>query len=137
MRAVLAFLLLAGCATAPSHDELVAATEADPNPPEREAGIAMIESAIRAQLKDPESARFEWPNGFVHGWYQVPFGQRYIGWITCGRVNAKNSFGGYVGSSAAIGVIRNGSVIVANIDSSTHRDMPFVGESCRKIGVPV
>lgn len=128
-------VLLSACATAPDPAELAAA--ASEPAPEREAGIAMIESAIRAQLKDPDSAQFTWPNSFVHGWYQPPFGRRYIGWITCGTVNARNSFGGYVGRTAVVGVIRNGSVIAANMDSSTHRDMPFVAAACQKIGVPV
>lgn len=126
-------LLLAGCATVPDPAELAAA--ASEPAPEREAGIAMIEAHIRAKLKDPDSARFEWPNNFVHGWYQRPFGQRYIGWITCGTVNAKNSFGGYTGRTAAIGVIRNGMVVESNIDEASAQYGTFVAEACKKIGV--
>ena len=104
--------------------------------PDRETGLAMVEDAIRAQLKDPDSAQFTWPNGFRIGWYRPPFGKKYVGWITCGTVNARNSFGGYTGRSAAIGIISNGAVIATDIDSSAYRDMPFVGEACRKIGIP-
>lgn len=129
------FLLLAGCATTPDPAQL-AAVASEPMP-ERDAGIAMIEQAVRSQLKDPASAQFTWPNGFVSGWYQPPFGRKYYGWITCGTVNARNAFGGYVGRTAVIGVIRGGSVIAANIDSSVYRDMPFVAAACSKIGVPV
>lgn len=134
MRTALVTLCLAVSACAPSLQELQSADTGPP--PERAAGIAMIEEAIRGSLKDPDSARFEWPNGFAHGWYQVPFGQRYIGWITCGTVNAKNSYGGYTGRTAAIGVISNGAVIAYNVDSNVHRDMPFVAAACEKIGVP-
>jgi hypothetical protein len=46
--------------------------------------LAQVEDAVRDRLKDPESARFtdvrKFPNGNACGW-----------------VNAKNSFGGYVG----------------------------------------
>lgn len=128
--------LLAGCATAPSGEELRAAAANDPAP-DVDAGIAMIEAHLRSKLKDPDSAQFTWPNPFVHGWYQRPFGQRYLGWITCGTVNAKNSYGGYTGRTAAIGVIRSGSVVESNMDEPSDRYGSFVAEACRKIGVPV
>ena len=43
-----------------------------------------VEKAVRYELKDPESARFKWP--------QVSNAYYY-----CGFVNAKNSRGGYTG----------------------------------------
>jgi len=44
--------------------------------------------AVRAKLKDPRSADFR--NVFFHrGSQNVP--------VTCGEVNSKNSFGGYIG----------------------------------------
>lgn len=47
-------------------------------------------SAVRAVLKDPASAQFsEWKFNIGAG-------------ATCGRVNSKNSFGGYAGNSAFI-----------------------------------
>jgi hypothetical protein len=126
--------MLSGCATAPDPGEL--ASVATEPAPDRAAGVAMIEAAIRAGLKDPYSAEFIWPNGFVQGWYQRPFGHRYYGWITCGTVNAKNSYGGYVGQAAAIGVIRGGTVVESNIDDASARYGSMVAEACRKIGVP-
>lgn len=130
----LILFLLAGCATASDPTEVAAvSSEAAPD---HAAGIAMIESAIRSTLKDPDSAEFSWPNGFTQGWYQPPFGKKYYGWITCGTVNAKNGYGGYVGRSAAIGVIRNGTVIETNFDDATAQYGGFVAEACRKIGVP-
>lgn len=128
-------LLLAGCATAPAAlDPAEVAAVKSEAAPDREAGIAMIESTIRNSLKDPDSAQFVWPNDFVQGWYQRPFGKRYYGWITCGTVNAKNSYGGYAGRTAAVGVIRSGVVVEANIDEP---NSSFVAEACQKIGAPV
>jgi hypothetical protein len=126
--------LLAGCATAPDPGE-IASVSSEPAP-DRAAGIAMIEAAVRETLKDPDSAQFSWPHGFVQGWYQPPFGKKYYGWITCGTVNARNSFGGYVGRTPVIGVIRGGTVIETNMDDATAQYGGFVGEACRKIGVP-
>jgi hypothetical protein len=129
-------LLLAGCATAPSADEIVAATSQPA--PDRAAGTAMIEQAVRETLKDPDSAKFEWPHGFVSGWYQQPFGKKYVGWITCGTVNAKNSYGGYVGKQAVIGVINGGAVIGTDLDSpGIYGGGGLVSSACSKIGVPV
>lgn len=105
--------------------------------PDRDAGIAMIESTIREQLKDPDSAKFAWPNGFVAGWYQIPFGHRYVGWITCGTMNAKNGYGGYAGSTAVVGIISNGAVIGTDVDEPAYGSRGFVSEACKKIGVPV
>lgn len=133
--AIVIVAALTGCATVPANEELH--TAASEPAPERDVGVAMIEAAIRDKLKDPESAQFEWPHGFVDGWYQRPFGQRYAGWITCGTVNAKNSYGGYTGRTAAIGVIRNGVVVETNLDETSARYGSFVEQACAKIGVPV
>lgn len=51
-------------------------------------GVSTVHDAVRSTLKDPESARFS--DDPIQ--YQ---GER--GTLTCGQVNAKNSFGGYVG----------------------------------------
>lgn len=45
--------------------------------------IEQVKSAVLEQLKDPESAQFS--------------NVRVVGGLVCGEVNAKNSFGGYVG----------------------------------------
>lgn len=51
-----------------------------PNPAERTAVTALV----HAELKDPSSAQFQW----------LPIAKSGI---YCGRVNAKNSYGGYTG----------------------------------------
>lgn len=131
MRAFIPVLLLvAGCATVP--DASVTAIPIGEQPT-REAGIAAIETALKARLKDPDSAQFTWPAGFVSGWYQAPFDRRYEGWITCGTVNARNSYGGYVGRAAVVGVIRSGTVVKVNMDDANARYGSFVAEACKKI----
>jgi hypothetical protein len=49
---------------------------------------AMIAAVVTADLKDPDSAQFQWP--------AIDFGQ-HVFYSYCGKVNAKNSFGGYTG----------------------------------------
>lgn len=50
--------------------------------------IVAAERAVRAELKDPDAAQFR----DVHANYTEEFGV-----VACGRVNAKNEFGGYTG----------------------------------------
>ena len=58
--------------------------------PSLEAFKELVEPAIRAQLIDPQSARFEWPYGFHTA---------SNGLVTCGHLNSKNRMGGYAGKS--------------------------------------
>jgi hypothetical protein len=118
--------------------ELTKDVRVSPAPPDSAQWIALVEEAVKATLKDPYSAHFTWPNGFVQGWYKRPFGRKKEGWITCGTVNAKNSYGGYVGSTAVIGVINGGVVIETNMDDvSAPYGRTEVADVCKKIGVPV
>lgn len=99
-------------------------------PPSR-ADIALIEKAVKEQLRDPDSARFDWPNGFVR--YMPANGVET--WATCGTVNAKNGYGGYTGKVAVLGAIDNGVAKVA-IDPPELHYAP-VRKTCADIGVPV
>lgn len=77
--AAIAIITLAGCGK-----------ERDPNaPPEMDekALIAEAKMQIIATLKDPDSAQFR----------NVRWERKESLVILCGEVNAKNSFGGYVG----------------------------------------
>lgn len=59
----------------------------------QQAWIERGQDAVRALLKDPESARFD--GDFFHrGADNVP--------MACGWVNAKNGFGGYTGKTRYI-----------------------------------
>lgn len=102
--------------------------------PDRTQGIALIENAVRASLKDPDSAKFDWPNEFTDGWYRIPFSKKVTGWITCGTVNAKNGYGGYTGPAPVIAAIQNGAVVGLNIDPP---GSSVVSSICAKVGVPV
>lgn len=109
---------------------------ADPQP-DPVSATAMIESAVRETLKDPDSAQFKWNGSFRYGWYRRPFGKKHEGWITCGTINAKNSYGGYTGRQAVIGIIQAGSVVETDIDDGGGPyDQTFVADACAKIGTP-
>lgn len=107
--------------------------------PDRTTGIAMVETALKAMLKDPDSAQFTWGPGFVNGSYHPVFAKKKDGWLICGTVNARNSFGGYTGQYAAVGVIAGGTVVKVDMDEpgrwSAHAG--WVADQCRKNGQPV
>jgi hypothetical protein len=58
----------------------------------------LIENAVRERLRDPESARFEWLQ-------VVELSTDKDTNTYCGFVNAKNSFGGYVGKQLFTAVL--------------------------------
>lgn len=75
-----AVLVLAGCGEEPE--------PANPVADENATLIARAEIAVERQLRDPESVRYE--HVYVARKSGLP--------VVCGLVNAKNAFGGYVGS---------------------------------------
>lgn len=90
-------LVLAGCDDKPE--------PADPLADENATLIARAEIAVEAQLRDPESVRYE--HVYVARKSGLP--------VVCGMVNAKNAFGGYVGSRP---FIHAGDVLtIANPDN--------------------
>lgn len=102
--------------------------------PETTKGIALVETAVRASLKDPDSAKFEWPNPFINGWYRIPLSKKVTGWVTCGTVNAKNGYGGYGGRSAVIAAIRDDEVVGMSMDEPGEN---LISTICAKVGAPV
>lgn len=89
-----AFVLitLCGCATAPTKPS----TPIDYGPPPV-VDKAAVEAELRAGLKDPESARFRWIEPVQVSWRENVFKPWQHGWSVKVWINAKNSFGGYVG----------------------------------------
>lgn len=85
-----------------------------------EAQIAAVQRPIIADLKDPESARF---TGIAAA--RSPSGAIAV----CGYVNAKNSFGGYVGAKPFVGTLVGQAFTVKSLDGA------FVVEECRRAGV--
>ena len=87
---------------------------------EREYSILrkQVESRILGQLVDPDSAKFEWPFGFINGsWKPDLFSKRISGLLTCGYVNSKNRMGGYTGRMTFAVVINDGTIRHLSIDS--------------------
>lgn len=95
--AVAAALLLAGCADGPpARPDGLPLSVADAGPmPDRDA---LIRSYLRGYLKDPMSAQIEDVAGPTFTTMNASLlGPSAYGWGVCFRVNAKNSYGGYVG----------------------------------------
>jgi hypothetical protein len=82
------------------------------------------EAALRARMIDPESARIDWPYGFMLGWWRPFLSKRIDGYWTCGRINARNRMGGYTGSTAFVVVLNpSGSVLYVEVGESKEFDM--------------
>lgn len=64
----------------------------------------IITSAYESRLKDPPSAQYRWPN-LIKAQADAP--------DYCFQVNAKNSYGGYVGFQTVLGSVtqRNGTIV--------------------------
>lgn len=92
------------------------------------------ERAVRSRLVDPDSAQFQWPNGFMIGTWKPILGKRVSGWVTCGIVNAKNRMGGYTGASYFVVVMNSGTVSFLDMDDGNN--FKFVEASCRKSSFP-
>ena len=116
--------LLLGCAT-PTQQELAAADYGS-YPADFET---IIKSYMQATLKDPESARYQFLNSPKSGWNG--FGGVKYGYVVCVRINAKNSYGGYVGNRMSYFMIRNGRVIDASHGDGNYGEAMVQGE-----GVP-
>lgn len=106
-------LLVSGCAMAPSQQEMAAADYGSPIA--QDVAQAKVIEFLSHTLKDPESARIEW--GMIEkGWVKdgaVYGGATVFGYGLSARVNAKNSFGGYVGAEPYFFLFRNGDLVRA------------------------
>lgn len=87
------------------------------------------EQALRSRLIDPDSARIEWPRGFLYGTWKPLLSKRIEGYWTCGLVNARNRMGGYTGSTAFVVVMdQSGGTLYADMGSG--RDYDIVSAQC-------
>lgn len=84
----------------------------DPKTPKENRAIANALTAIRQNLKDPESADFGLARAYAAD------GTIYV----CGTVNAKNSFGGYTGKRRYIYESVRGSLKIESGDESFSDD---------------
>lgn len=114
---VAAVLALAACAPGPNKDA-VRSADIGPYPNDYER---IIKRAIGEGLKDPYSAMYTFDRGPLRGGLRDMYGRvsdyDFFGWIVCGTVNARNSYGGYVGASQYVAVIRSGRVIYHHLVS--------------------
>ncbi|CAI1532463.1 Uncharacterised protein [Serratia grimesii] len=85
-----------------------------------------VENAIREQLKDPESAKF---SGMTNPRKEVMVenGDFVYGYSTCVYVNAKNSYGGYVGKQLYWAFLRDNQVLRVKNTNDSFGDIIFVG----------
>lgn len=77
------------------------------------------QDAVRQMLKDPESARFRSVASTAH---VTPRGEKVY---VCGEVNAKNSFGGYVGFRHFYAIVSSDGVVADIEPPGVARDHPF------------
>lgn len=96
--------LLSGCAASSPSPQQRASAEYGPEPVNYQE---IIRDFMGRQLKDPESARYEFSSAPVKAWYG---GMGKYGWGVCAHINAKNSYGGYTGARKSYFLIRDGFV---------------------------
>jgi hypothetical protein len=75
---------------------------------------AVIKDWLDKNLKDPHSAVVEYPYKPVQGWIRtapIQGSQLIMGWKIPVRVNAKNSFGAYVGNRVYLFIFRDNRIV--------------------------
>lgn len=78
--------------------------------PSQKNAELLVSENLKSKLKDPDSAQFQFVPEVIAGW--DIFDDTYIyGWKVTGLINAKNSYGGYVGFKPFVAYIKNGQVL--------------------------
>lgn len=111
--------VLAACASMPTPEEVTVADYGQAMSPSD--CTAAAEATISYTLKDPSSAQYRHGPACVKGyWGSVPLLGMPVayGWLQTGEVNAKNSYGGYVGFRAYQALIRDGRVVRYCVNSA-------------------
>jgi hypothetical protein len=127
--AMLAGIMLAGCA-APSPSEMASADYGAYPDNYQE----VVQNFMAATLKDPGSAQYNFIGGPMRAWNGL--GGRAYGYAVCVNINAKNSYGGYVGYHLNYFLIHDGRV-VKSISGSGQYTQPMAEGACRAVGAPV
>ena len=106
--AVLGVMVLAGCASVPSMEQQAAADYG--RVMSADECVSVTEQTISRLLKDPGSAQYRHSPCIRGYWSSVPIlGMRAaFGYFQQGEINAKNSFGGYVGFRQYQILMKNG-----------------------------
>jgi len=108
---VITVILLTSCASKPTQNELLSADYGRDMSPEECVSIA--QDTISRGLKDPSSAQFRHGTCVKGYWSSVPIMslKKAYGWYQVGEVNAKNSYGGYVGFKPYQILMKDGYVV--------------------------
>lgn len=106
-------ILLAGCETVPVSPEQERVADYGASMTETQC-TEIAEAFIRKTLKDPMSAQFIRATPCIKGYMKQSYfkgGKINFGYLQRGQVNAKNSYGGYVGFRPYNAIIKNGVVL--------------------------
>jgi hypothetical protein len=103
----LSLALLAGCASLPNSQQ-AAAADYGAFPSEYEQ---IVKSYYDNTLKDPGSAQYRSVTAPQKYWLGDRFTGAQYGYLVCATLNAKNSYGAYIGFQTDALLIRNGVVI--------------------------
>lgn len=119
-------LLLTGCTSVSSlpNEKRVVVTKTRALSPDEQK---VIQDSVKEHLKDPMSAVFKMP----------PINEDGAPEIYCGKVNAKNSYGGYVGDTTFMATVsRNEGVVISSFammpDSAQYGDIVLLGMCAQK-----
>ena len=111
-----AILMVSGCATGPTPEQLAAA---DHGPPPPANYRAMIMDELALQLSDPapvikvgEPGRGHIPTSWL---YQSTLS---FGWLVCGVHNSRNKFGGYTGWKFFLVLFKNEKITFSTLSGS-------------------
>jgi hypothetical protein len=124
-------MMVNGCATMPTAKELAKAEYGSPIS-QQDAEAKAIEY-LKQRLKDPDSAKIEW-GAVQQGWMReapINGNQLRFGYILTANINAKNSFGGYIGYRPYQFVFFNGvivSVYAQQEISGSYGSTPYMGK---------
>jgi hypothetical protein len=89
-------ILTTGCGTITASTAEINVADYGPRPENIEARVKAV---FKKSLKDPDSALYKFGE-MRHGWYFSGIlngAEKVFGWVQIVEVNAKNSYGGYVG----------------------------------------
>lgn len=118
-------MALAGCATAPTKQELDNAYYG--RVIEQNEAEKIVKKYMSTRLKDPYSAIYDFSIVYKSFYkdHMLEGGKLYTGYQIAVDINAKNSFGGYVGAKSYLFIINDGEVIkaVQLDDSGIHKNI--------------
>jgi hypothetical protein len=135
MKTIITFLLAALIALPTQAETKAAATRTFKDPVIlTEAQIAAVKAYVAESLKDPESARFRGIKATGEVFPHKDTGLPTFSGIVCGYVNAKNSYGAYVGMMPFTVQVIGEPLNKPNIANDA-RSVGLVIKFCREQGI--